>query len=242
MGGHTAGSGPIHAAGETPTTSQASLQARSAEEIASLLDAERAGLPFLVWRDAGGTQRIFTLGARRRLTIGRRSSNDVVLAGDTEVSRVHAELEPLAGDWAIADSGLSRNGTFVKEQRTAGQRLVDGDVLRFGRTHVEYRRPVGGGSVLTASASSPVDPGSLTPTQRAILAALARPCGSGVPFAAPASNGMIAKEVRLSLDAVKGHLEVLYGRFEIAHLAPHQKRARLVECAFQWKLVSEVDR
>jgi hypothetical protein len=238
-GCHTAGS--PQATSEVPTATQAFLRAPTPDEISMVLDAEHAGLPFLVWRDGHGVQRIFTLGARRRLTIGRRSSNDLVLADDTEISRVHAELEPIAGDWAIADNGLSRNGTFVEDRRTTGQRLVDGDVLRFGRTCIEYRRPAVGGSVLTSSASSPVDPGSLTPTQRSILVALARPCRSGAPFAAAANNGMIAREVHLSLDAVKGHLEVLYGRFEIAHLAPHQKRARLVECAFQWQLVSERD-
>ncbi len=75
--------------------------------------------------------------------------------------------------------------------------------------------------------------------QRAILVALARPYKSGDPFAVPASNLKIAEEVHLGLDSVKGHLTVLYGRFEISHLPRNQKRERLVECAFQLGLVSE---
>jgi FHA domain len=226
---------------EAPTTVQPALHARSPSEIKSTIEAERAGLPFLIWRDGQGIQRIFTLEVRRRITVGRRSSNDIVLGDDGEVSRVHAELEPIAGDWAVADDGISRNGTFVKDQRVTGRRLVDGDVLRFGKTLVEYRRPVAGSSVLTSSASSRPDVGSLTATQRAILVALARPYKSGISFTTPASNNKVAKEVHLSLDAVKGHLGVLYRRFEIAHLAQNQKRARLVECAFQWGFVSERD-
>ena len=227
---------------EAPTKAHAALHARSASEIKSTIEAERAGLPFLVWRDGQGEQRIFTLGVRRRLTVGRRSSNDVVLADDGEVSRVHAELEPIAEDWAVGDHGLSRNGTFIKEARISGRRrLADGDVLRFGNTFVEYRRPAAGSTVLTSPATSRMDVGSLTTMQRAILVALARPYKSGASFAIPASNTKVAKEVHLSLDAVKGHLGVLYRRFEIAHLAQNQKRARLVECAFQWGLVSERD-
>lgn len=224
-----------------PTTAQPASGARSPAEIESTIAAERAGLPFLVWRDGDGRQRIFTLGSRRRLTVGRRESNDMVLDGDGEISRVHAELEPLAEDWVIADDGISRNGTFVNGQLITGRRLVDGDVLGFGKTLVEYRRPPHGSSVLTYSASSLPDITGLTEMQRAILVALARPYKSDVPFAIPASSHKIAKEVRLSLDAVKGHLDVLYSRFEIAHLGPTQKRARLVECAFQWGLVSEQD-
>lgn len=226
---------------EVSTQAQPVLHARSPAEIKSTIEAEREAFPFLVWRDGEGIQQIFVLRSHRRLTVGRRRLNDIVLEGDAEISRVHAELEPIAGDWLIADDGISHNGTFVKEQRISGRRLLDGDVLRFGKTLVEYRHPTPGSSVLTSSSSSRPDPGTLTATQRAILVALSRPYKSGVPFAVPASNSKVAKEVHLSLDAVKGHLSVLYRRFEIAHLAQNQKRARLVECAFQWGLLSERD-
>jgi hypothetical protein len=231
------------AAREAPTKAPPSLHARSAREIKSTLDAKRAMHPFLVWRDEEGAQRIFTLDARRQLTVGRRASNDIVLDHDGEVSRVHAELEPIAeDDWAVFDSGLSRNGTFVGDDRVAvRRRLADGDILRFGKTTVEYRRPTEGATASTALDSSLPGIGDLTKTQRAILIALARPYRSGASFLTPASNTEVAKEVCLGLDAVKGHLSVLYQRFEIGHLARGQKRARLVECAFRYGLVSERD-
>src|SRR5581483_3419412 len=91
--------------------------ARSAVELKLIIEAERRGQPFLLWRGVDGTQRIFALQQSRHLTIGRRSSNDVVLDGDGEVSRTHAELELIGEDWTISDDGLSRNGTFVNSKR-----------------------------------------------------------------------------------------------------------------------------
>jgi hypothetical protein len=224
---------------EAPTRTQSALHRSSAREIKSVVEAEAAGLPFLVWRDGRDAQRILTLDTRRRLTIGRRSSNDIVL-DDGEVSRVHAELEPIAADWAVIDLGLSRNGTFIGRERILGRRrLNDRDELRFGRTVITYRRSRAGASVATSVANSPPE---LTDTQRAILVALARPYKvSDRRFVVPASNAAVAKEVCLGLDAVKGHLTVLYKRFELDRCAQNEKRARLVACALEWGLVSERD-
>jgi hypothetical protein len=227
---------------EALTKTHPPLHARSASELKDVVTAERAGSPFVVWRDGQRAQQILALPAGRRLTVGRRSSNDIVLADDVEVSRVHAELEPLADDWAVADEGLSSNGTFIREDRITGRRrLNDGDVIRFGRTLVEYRRPAAGSTIRTTPANTGLDVGSLTDTQRAILVALARPYRAGGEYVVPASNAEVAREVCLSLDAVKGHLKVLYARFELAHLERNQKRLRLVQCAFQLGLVTERD-
>jgi hypothetical protein len=222
---------------ETATRTTPAPHTHSPAELKSIIAAARGGLPFVVWRDGCGAQRVFTLSAERRLTVGRRPANDIVLADDEQVSRVHAELEPTAEDWALVDEGLSRNGTFINGERVSGRRrLCDGDEIRFGRTLVEYRRPAAGSTVPTSSAQPSL---YLSEMQRAILVALARPYKSGGALAAPASNMKIAEAVHLSLDSVKGHLTVLYRRFEISHLARNQKRERLVECAFQLGLVSE---
>ena len=216
--------------------------ARSATELKSIIEAERTGVPFVLWRDAAGTQHIFSLGGRRHATIGRRSSSDVVLPDDGEVSRTHAELDLIGEDWTITDDGLSRNGTFVNRIRiTQRKRLVDGDVLRFGTTIVEFRCPAEGSTAATSSASYLPTVESLTGTQRKIMIALCRPYKTGDQYATPASNNQIASEVFLGVDAVKNHLRILFQRFEIADLPQNQKRARLVECAFQWGLVSERD-
>jgi len=67
-----------------------------------------------------------------RITIGRTSNNDVVIA-DHSVSRLHAYVRQ--GDsWIVADAG-SKNGSWLDETRLAPRReteLSPGAVLRLG--------------------------------------------------------------------------------------------------------------
>ena len=109
----------------------------SPAEVKARLDAERRGVPFLLYRDGDGAQVIVALDGP--VTVGRRPERDVALPWDTEVSRLHAQLEPVGSDWIVVDDGLSRNGTYVNGERVNGRRrLRDGDrmVLRrdAGRT------------------------------------------------------------------------------------------------------------
>ncbi len=215
---------------------------RSPAELKNVILAERTGLPLLLWRDADGAQQNFMLAARRHATVGRKSSNDVMLSADGEVSRTHAELELIGGGWTVSDDGLSRNGTFVNGKRiTQRRRLVDGDVLIIGRTIVEFRAPSQGSTAVTSWGADLPKVESLTETQRKILIALCRPYKAGDAYTAPASNQEIAREVFLGVDAVKNHLRLLFQRFGIAELPQNQKRARLVQCAFEWGLVADRD-
>ena len=89
---------------------------------------------------------------------------------------MHAELERVGEEWALADDGLSRNGSFVNGERVAGRRrLDDGDALRFGDTPVLYRAPSEVGMEETLAAKDRRDLASLTETQRRVLVALCRP-------------------------------------------------------------------
>ena len=105
------------------------------EEMEARRAAEERGEPFLVYRDDESRERIFGLGHRRTVTLGRRQEADVSMPWDPEMSRLHAELELRAGEWTVSDDGLSQNGTWVNGLRLAGRRrLADGDLLRVGRT------------------------------------------------------------------------------------------------------------
>jgi pSer/pThr/pTyr-binding forkhead associated (FHA) protein len=212
----------------------------SASELQLVVRQERLEAAFLLHRDAAGALQVTSLDREGPLTVGRRASCDVAFEWDHEVSRTHAILERVGGEWTVSDDGLSRNGTFVNGERLrARQRLRDGDVLRVGAAAIAYRLPIEGASAATAEAKG-LDAVPLSDTQRRILIALCRPYAAG-GFATPASNQEVAGEVHLSLDAVKNHLRVLYQRFEIGHLAQNRKRARLAECALKLGLVTERD-
>jgi DNA-binding SARP family transcriptional activator len=100
-------------------------------------------LPALVYRDAGGALKEHRLQpGGPPLTIGRGAGVGLLLAWDGRVSRFHARLESEGAEWVLVDDGLSRNGSFVNDERVHGRRtLVDGDVLRFGDTTLTFRQP-----------------------------------------------------------------------------------------------------
>ncbi|HKE79406.1 MAG TPA: FHA domain-containing protein [Solirubrobacteraceae bacterium] len=222
---------------------QSPLQAHSATpvELRERIEAERRGRPFLVFRGGDGAQRLFDLGEAARVSVGRGTGNELSLPWDTEVSRLHAELEAIAGEWTVSDDGLSRNGTYVNNNRISGRtRLRDGDVLRVGQTSIAYRRPESEDSMPTQVAGTRLTLNDLPPTQRQVLVALARPYKHD-EFAVPATNQEIADEVHVSVDAVKSHLRTLFQRFGIEHLPQNQKRSRLVAEALQSGLISTRD-
>jgi len=222
---------------------QSPLQAHSATpaELRERIEAERQGRPFLVFRDGDGAQRLLDLTGLERLSVGRGAGNELSLPWDTEVSRLHAELEAIAGEWTVSDDGLSRNGTFVNGNRISGRtRLRDGDLLRVGQTSIAYRRPEAEDSMPTQVAGARLALTDLPPTQRQVLVALARPYKHN-EFAVPATNQDIAGELHLSVDAVKSHLRTLFQRFGIEHLPQNQKRSRLVAEALQSGLIATRD-
>jgi predicted component of type VI protein secretion system len=199
------------------------------------LVAERAGAPFLLYRDEEDRLQIVALEAdRSRLTLGRDRANDIALWWDLEVSRAHAELERVAGEWAVADDGLSRNGTFVNGRVVHGRRrLAGGDSLRLGGTVLLFSAPVEGTQGMTVAARETPIPEELTPTQRRILAALCQPLVQAGGMTAPASNKEIADAVHLSIEGVKSQLRTLFDRFAVTDLPHNRKRLELAERALR---------
>jgi hypothetical protein len=219
--------------------------AASAVELKERMAAERRGHPFLILRDEAAAQVLIELpveGPPAR-TIGRANECDIALPWDAQVSRVHAELVCVGGDWAIDDGGLSRNGTYVNGQRIAERRrLSDGDTLRFGATAMVFRRPSQSLQVIspTVVASDVLAPTSLSAAQRAVLRELCRPL-AGDARARPATNPEIAAALVLSLDAIKGHLRVLFAKFGVEGLPQNEKRLRLAERALDSGAVNLAD-
>ena len=215
---------------------------QSVSELRARIEAERIGQPFLLYRGGDEKQQLYQFAPDvTEVSVGRGQSADVVLDWDEQVSRLHARFERIKDDWTVVDDGLSRNGTFVNGERLSGRRrLVDGDTLRFGTTTMTFRttREEEQATVTARDAPAAVD---LSPTQRKVLIALARPYKDQGSFASPATNNQIAEELFLSVDAVKTHLRTLFAKFGIEHLPQNQKRLRLVERAFYAGLISERD-
>jgi len=212
----------------------------SAPELKAQIEAERGRRPFLVFRDGGGEQRIVVVEeGTATLWVGRAESADLRLDWDGEVSALHAQIEVVGDECTLLDDGLSRNGSFVGEQRVdRRRRLRDGDTLRFGRTTVLFRRPDEGAPEATVAASQTPAAATVSPGQRRVLLALCRPFKDESPFATPATNQAIAEELHLSVDAVKTHMRALFEKLGVEELPQNRKRVALVERALQSGAVS----
>ena len=104
--------------------------------VLEILDGDRAGETLPV--------------ADRTLRIGRKPSNDLVLA-DEKTSGVHAEVV-LEGDRHVLRDLGSTNGTFLDGKRVTEIVLTPGDVVTIGRLRVKFRQE---------GAASPADAGEL---------------------------------------------------------------------------------
>jgi pSer/pThr/pTyr-binding forkhead associated (FHA) protein len=220
----------------------ATPRAVNAVELKAHIEAERDGHPFLVLRDGSERHTIVRLeDYGERIAIGRSSSAAVSLSWDDEVSRIHAELEPIGEVWTLLDDGLSMNGSFVNGEAVRGRRrLHDGDTIRLGNTVLLFRHPSEADRRGTTTPSGDPEPVVvLSDAQRRVLIALCRPFKESTAFVTPAPNEQIAAELFLSVDAIKKHLRALFEKFGVAELRQNEKRARLVERAFASGAVSE---
>ena len=208
-------------------------------ELARILEAEREGAPFLAYRH-GDDLRLERLAGRTRLSIGRGEENDLALVWDPAVSRTHAQLELVGGEWTLVDDGLSRNGSFVNGERAVGRhRLGDGDVVRVGSTSFVFRAPiVAGESTVAADAATLV---RLTEGERRVLISLCRPLATPGSAAIPASNRAIADDLHLSLAGVKTHIRALFAKLDIDDLPQYRKRTELAQRALGAGLVTPRD-
>jgi pSer/pThr/pTyr-binding forkhead associated (FHA) protein len=207
--------------------------------LADLLETVRRGAPFIAYKDGDGGLCLLPLEGLERATIGRLDHNHVALGWDPEVSRTHAQLELIGGDWMLADDGLSRNGSFVNGERVPGRRrLVDGDALRVGRTTLQFRAPRAFAE--STAVAEEVALVRVTNAERRVLVALVRPLADPAG-SVPASNSEIAAELNLSRDGVKSHIRALFAKLGIEDLPQYYKRSELAQRALELGLVTPRD-
>jgi pSer/pThr/pTyr-binding forkhead associated (FHA) protein len=212
---------------------------KSPADVQAVLQAERRGLPFLLFRDGVGAQRIVTLDSDSgSLVIGRDERSDLCLGWDARVSSLHARLERAGHFWTLHDDGLSSNGSYVNGVRVHGHHVLnDGEELCFGETVLRYRSMAPKRGRTTLKLGEPAAEQAVSPAQRKVLIALCRPYKENQAFVRPASNQEIADELVLSVEAVKSHMRALFARFGLETLPVNEKRMRLVEHALQVGLV-----
>jgi FHA domain len=141
----------------------------------------------------------------------------------------------------VYDGGLSRNGTFLNGERVGGHRVLhDGDRLAIGSTDIRFR-DTALKQPSTVMAGEALAGPHVSPAQKKVLVALCAPYRNNPAFAKPASNQEIADQLVLSLRAVKGHLRLLFARFDLQKLPQNEKRVRLVAEAFRLGIIRESD-
>ena len=219
----------------------ASPHAASALELKAQIEAEREGLPFLIYRDGDARHRLLRW---KRARTGSRSGG---ARRPTSLFHGMRRSRGCTRNWCAAatigrssDNGLSLNGSFVNGEAIRGRRrLRDGDAVRVGATVIVFRNPRDGESSATAPSAELRKVVSLTPAQKRVFVALCRPFKESAVFVTPPTNDQIAGELFLSVDAVKKHLRALFEKFGVEHLPQNEKRARLVERAFAGGFISE---
>lgn len=187
-----------------------------------------------VWDSAG--RRLVVLDSDR-VSVGKAEGNDVAVASDPTLSRLHAALERFPAGWSVHDLS-SRNGTFVNGRRILGAcPLRDGDEIRVGGTQIVFRTDRRAGDHQETQAAEP--PPGLTRRERDVLLALCRPVLGGDVFTEPASVRQIAHELVVSDAAVKQHLLHLFDKFGVWD--GDRRRARLANEAIRRGAVSLAD-
>lgn len=94
-------------------------------------------MPYLAFNLNDGNEFVFDI-LEERLTIGRDSSNDIVI-DNTFISGFHAEfIRQSDGGYEIVDL-KSSNGTFVNGKRVERARVKGGDRLTFGQLESRFR-------------------------------------------------------------------------------------------------------
>src|SRR5262249_20931489 len=97
---------------------------------------------YLVVRREDGFGDVFPLTAGQRYSLGRATTNSIVLKDDL-CSREHAEEYQTNGHWQVRDLN-SLNGTRVNGDRLDGDwKLAPSDDIHVGRTHLLFVEDMG---------------------------------------------------------------------------------------------------
>ena len=197
-------------------------------------------MPFLLFRDGDGRQRIFGLeraGRTRSRSAGasRRTSR----CRGTRRPRACTPSCPTArGEWTICDDGWSQNGTWVNGLRLAGRRrLADGDLVKIGRTIMGFHQPgVNGPGPTMVQGELSATP-RFSEQQQRILRALCKPLFADGDGFNPSSDLEVADATGIDVDVVTQELDLLARLFGLEDMPRPERRAEVALLAVRSGLV-----
>jgi hypothetical protein len=174
-----------------------------------------------------------------RSTLGRATTNDVVVLLDPSVSRLHAVVERYSTGFCLRDLG-SANGTFLNGERVMNEvRLRTGDEIRLGNSRLTFY-VVGDDDLETTAVNE--GPPAVTRREHELLVALCRPVLAGGAFNQPASIRQLAAEMFVTEAAVKFHLANLYDKFGLIERSDETpRRVTLAREAVRRRAVTMAD-
>ncbi|MBA2637095.1 MAG: FHA domain-containing protein [Solirubrobacterales bacterium] len=197
-------------------------------------------MTILRYVDPTGAERDFALPpGRGTVTVGRRREADLSLPWDPAVSRLHVELIERAGEWIIADEGVSQNGTFVNGIRLEGRRrLHDGDLITVGETNLTFCAPATTDSGITLASPDALAPVvTFSEQQRRVLTALCAPLLGDGDGLSPATDGEVATTLELPPRVVVTELDQLARMFGYDDLPQAEARAETALVALRSGIV-----
>jgi len=134
--------------------------------------------------------------------IGRAAGNDLTIATNAHLSRIHAQIAWDGRGYRLSDLG-SKNGTFLNGERiTAPVRLHHGDVIEVAGVQLVFQAEE---ATQTAVPAAAMLLASLTPREREVLALLVQ----GL------SGKEIAARLFLSARTVENHLASIYDKLRV---------------------------
>ena len=160
--------------------------------------------------------------------IGRDSIADIQLH-DTEISRQHAEIQLIGGEYLLVDVGSS-NGTFVNGRRVDRHMLVSGDQVQLGRSLMLYTGPVTAAEDLSRSVAISAGPEGAGGSR--IVRSLAGQDGPRLDY----DFGKGVEDSDAWANQVQSHLRIIY-RTALAvsqTVEIDQLLSRLVDMIFEW--------
>lgn len=223
-----------------PTVDPHEPHGSTAAELGRFNAARRSRGPLLTWRRNDGELEIHPLDEGAVHTIGRHPEASVCLYWDSRVSKLHAQLERVGGEWLLRDDGLSKNGTRLNGQVvTERRRLADGDRIRLGGCLIAFHAGEDDLRIPPTMEDRGGDqPPEFSGFDRQILVELCRTfVAHGLPT--PVSNPEIAAALHLSLSTIKTHMGAMYTACGLT--STKDKRAELMRLVVGEGIVSPRD-